>query len=83
MKILQVFWETPKAKNYLPRTVERKRIRYTTNRSWTGQFRQQNMPGTLRRKVFVEPIGKWCLILMKFVLKYLMSLHRGLELLPR
>jgi len=54
----QVYWQTPKEINYLPRTVERKRFRYTTNRSWTGQFRQQNMPGTVRRKVLVEPIGK-------------------------
>ncbi|ALC40052.1 mRpL24 [Drosophila busckii] len=55
----QVYYETPKEINYLPRVVERKRYRYTMNRSWTGQFRQQNMPGTMRRKVFVEPIADW------------------------
>ncbi|XP_017063048.2 probable 39S ribosomal protein L24, mitochondrial [Drosophila eugracilis] len=55
----QVYWQTPKERNYLPSTVERKRFRYTTNRPWTGQFRQQNMPGTMRRKVFVEPIEEW------------------------
>ncbi|EDW54293.1 probable 39S ribosomal protein L24, mitochondrial [Drosophila sechellia] len=55
----QVYWQTPKEINYLPRTVERKRFRYTTNRSWTGEFRQQNMPGTVRRKVLVEPIEDW------------------------
>ncbi|XP_017043663.1 probable 39S ribosomal protein L24, mitochondrial [Drosophila ficusphila] len=55
----QVYWQTPKELNYLPRTVERKRFRYTTNRPWTGQFRQQNMPGTVRRKVLVEPIEEW------------------------
>ncbi|XP_017117200.1 probable 39S ribosomal protein L24, mitochondrial [Drosophila elegans] len=55
----QVYWQTPKEVNYLPRTVERKRFRYTTNRPWTGHFRQQNMPGTVRRKVLVEPIEDW------------------------
>ncbi|XP_016926021.3 large ribosomal subunit protein uL24m [Drosophila suzukii] len=55
----QVYWQTPKEINYLPRTVERKRFRYTTNRSWTGHFRQQNMPGTVRRHVLVEPIEDW------------------------
>ncbi|EDV98937.1 probable 39S ribosomal protein L24, mitochondrial [Drosophila grimshawi] len=55
----QVYWKTPREINYLPRTVERKRFRYTTNRSWTGQFRQQNMPATMRKKVFVEPVEDW------------------------
>ncbi|XP_037958696.1 probable 39S ribosomal protein L24, mitochondrial [Teleopsis dalmanni] len=55
----QVYWETPKAVNYLPRTIERKKFRYTTNRSWTGQFRQQNLPNTIRKKVFMQPIEEW------------------------
>ncbi|XP_026844238.1 probable 39S ribosomal protein L24, mitochondrial [Drosophila persimilis] len=55
----QVYWQTPREKNYLPRTVERKRFRYTTNRPWTGQFRQQNMPATMRRKVLIEPVEDW------------------------
>ncbi|XP_030383124.1 probable 39S ribosomal protein L24, mitochondrial [Scaptodrosophila lebanonensis] len=55
----QVYWKTPREVNYLPRTVERRRFRYTTNRPWTGQFRQQNMPGTMRKKVFVEPVEEW------------------------
>lgn len=29
------------------------------NRPWTGQFRQQNMPGNIRKKVFLEPISEW------------------------
>lgn len=54
----QVYYETPKGTpQYLNRSVERKRYRYTMNRSWTGQFRQQNMPGTIRKKVFITPIG--------------------------
>lgn len=56
----KVYYETPKGSpQYLNRTVERKRFRYTMNRPWTGQFRQQNMPGTMRKKVFVTPIGKY------------------------
>ncbi|XP_067624367.1 large ribosomal subunit protein uL24m [Eurosta solidaginis] len=56
----QVYWKTPSGvPNYLQRTVERKRFRYTTNRSWTGQFRQQNMPGTIRKKVFLNPVEEW------------------------
>ncbi|XP_053959896.1 probable 39S ribosomal protein L24, mitochondrial [Anastrepha ludens] len=56
----QVHWKTPSGvPNYLPRTVERKRFRYTTNRPWTGQFRQQNMPGTIRKKVFLNPVEEW------------------------
>lgn len=55
----QVFWKTPRGvPQYLNRTVERKKWRFTTNRPWTGQFRQQNMPGTIRKKVFIEPVGK-------------------------
>ncbi|KAL5282081.1 MRPL24 family protein [Megaselia abdita] len=56
----QVYWKTPRGKpNYLPRTVERKRFRQTMNKPWTGQFRQQNMPGTIRKKVFLEPVSDW------------------------
>jgi large subunit ribosomal protein L24 len=56
----QIHWKTPRGKpQYLPRTVERKKYRFTMNRPWTGQFRQQNMPGTIRKKVFLEPIENW------------------------
>lgn len=55
----QVHWKTPRGKlQYLPKTVERKKFRFTTNRPWTAQFFNQNMPGTIRKKVFVEPIGE-------------------------
>lgn len=58
--LFQVYWKTPSGKpQYLPRTVERKRYRFTSNRPWTGQFRQQNMPGMIRKKVFIEPIENW------------------------
>jgi len=56
----QVYWRNPRGKpNYQPRTIERKKFRFTTNRPWTGQFRQQNLPGTIRKKVFLEPIEEW------------------------
>lgn len=55
----QVAWKTPKGKpQYLNKTIERNKFRFTTNRPWTAQFYQQNMPGTYRRKVFLEPIGE-------------------------
>lgn len=55
----QVHWQTPKGKpQYLNKTVERRSWRFTTNRPWTAQFYQQNLPGSKRRKVFVEPLGK-------------------------
>lgn len=58
--MFQVYWKTPSGKpQYLPRTVERKRYRFTSNRPWTGQFRQQNMPGMIRKKVFIEPVENW------------------------
>lgn len=55
----QVYYKTPKDVRYLDRTVQRKKFRFTSNRPWTGQFWQQNQPGKLRKKVFVEPIADW------------------------
>lgn len=56
----QVYWKTPRGvPQYLPRTVHRKKFRFTTNRPWTAQFYQQNHPNTFRNKVFVEPIKDW------------------------
>ncbi|GAB0098880.1 Probable 39S ribosomal protein L24, mitochondrial [Sergentomyia squamirostris] len=55
----QVFWKTPNEPNYQEKVMEKKKYRFTMNRPWSGQFRQQNMPRTLRKKVFVEPIAEW------------------------
>lgn len=56
----QVYWKTPRGlPQYLPRNVERKKYRFTTNRPWTIQFFHQNYPGSLRKKVFLEPIKEW------------------------
>ncbi|KRT78314.1 hypothetical protein AMK59_8190 [Oryctes borbonicus] len=56
----QVYWKNPVGVQYRPDTrTERKTFRFTTNRPWTGQFKQQNRPGLKRKKVFVEPIREW------------------------
>lgn len=55
----QVYFKTPKDPRYQEKVVKRKKFRFTTNRPWTGQFWQQNQPGQLREKVFVEPIRDW------------------------
>ncbi|XP_071453393.1 large ribosomal subunit protein uL24m [Hetaerina americana] len=56
----QVGWRTPKGfPQYLRKEVKRKKFRFTTNRPWTYQFYQQNMPGVQRKKVFLEPIKEW------------------------
>lgn len=56
----QVYWRNPKGVQYRPDVeIKRKKFRFTTNRPWTAQFRQQNQPGRLNKKVFVEPIKEW------------------------
>ncbi|XP_068083419.1 large ribosomal subunit protein uL24m [Anabrus simplex] len=56
----QVYWRTPRGfPQHLPREVAKKRFRFTTNRPWTAQFRQQNQPQSIRKKVFLEPIKDW------------------------
>ncbi|XP_059617953.1 large ribosomal subunit protein uL24m [Phlebotomus argentipes] len=55
----QVAWRTPNEPNYQQKVIERKRFRFTMNRPWTAQFRQQNLPRSMRKKVFVEPIAEW------------------------
>ncbi|KAF4524279.1 hypothetical protein B566_EDAN012042 [Ephemera danica] len=56
----QVEWKTPRGKpQYLPRTIERKKFRFTTNRPWTAAFLHQNQPGMPNRPVLVEPVLEW------------------------
>lgn len=55
----QVYYKTPDDPRYTQAVIKRKNFRFTTNRPWTGGFRNQNMPGTHRKKVFVEPIEEW------------------------
>lgn len=54
----KVYWRTPRGfPQYLPRTVAKKKFRFTTHRPWTAEFQQQNARN--RKKVFVEPILEW------------------------
>ncbi|KAJ0171976.1 hypothetical protein K1T71_012739 [Dendrolimus kikuchii] len=56
----QVYWRNPTGYPQYPvKEIARKKYRFTTNRPWTGQFRQTNERGVLRKKVFVEPVGEW------------------------
>lgn len=55
----QVEWKTPNAIQYRQTEIKRRKFRFTTNRPWTQQFRQQNQPGTHRKKVFLEPVPEW------------------------
>ncbi|KAI4467231.1 mitochondrial ribosomal protein l24 [Holotrichia oblita] len=56
----QVYWKNPTGVQYRPDTeIKKKTYRFTTNRPWSGQFRQQNLPGRRTKKVFVEPIKDW------------------------
>lgn len=56
----QVYWRNPKGVQYKPNAViKRKKFIFTTHRPWTAEFRQENAPGKLAAKVFVEPIKDW------------------------
>lgn len=56
----QVQWRNPKGIQYKPNAViERKNFYFSTHRPWTLQFRQENAPGTRRKKVWIEPLKEW------------------------
>ncbi|XP_063709989.1 large ribosomal subunit protein uL24m [Culicoides brevitarsis] len=55
----QVYYRTPKDPRYTQAVIKRKKFRFTTERPWTAQFQQANLAGSLRKKVFVEPIAEW------------------------
>ncbi|XP_015603678.1 probable 39S ribosomal protein L24, mitochondrial [Cephus cinctus] len=56
----QVYVRTPRGKpQFLPRTIEKKNFRFTTNRPWTMPFYFQNLPNLNRKPVLVEPIKDW------------------------
>ncbi|KAJ8924279.1 hypothetical protein NQ315_007071 [Exocentrus adspersus] len=56
----QVYWRNPKGIQYKPNAVvKRKKYHFSVHRPWTGEFRQENSPGRLHPKVFVEPIKEW------------------------
>ncbi|XP_015510422.1 large ribosomal subunit protein uL24m [Neodiprion pinetum] len=55
----KVYYRTPRAIQYLDRTIKRKNFRFTTNRPWSGPAEFQNSPHKYRKKVFVEPLKDW------------------------
>lgn len=56
----QVYWKNPKAIQYRANVeVKRKKFHFTTHRPWTAAFREENAPGKMHAKVFVEPIKEW------------------------
>lgn len=56
----QVYWRNPKGINYRPgAVVQRKKFYFGVHRPWTAEFRNDNAPGTLKPKVFIEPIKEW------------------------
>ncbi|KAG6459134.1 probable 39S ribosomal protein L24, mitochondrial [Manduca sexta] len=56
----QVYWKNPTGYPQYPKAqIARKKYRFTTNRPWSGQFKQQNDRNVHRKKVFVEPIAEW------------------------
>ena len=55
----QVYWRTPKGPQYLRREVKRRKYYFDIHRPWTTEFQMQNARGSMRKKVFVEPIRDW------------------------
>lgn len=55
----QVYWRTPRRIQYLNRVVKKKKYYFSVHRPWTGEFQDENAPGTMRRKIFVEPVREW------------------------
>jgi len=55
----QVYWRTPKGPQYLRREVKRRKYYFDIHRPWTTEFQMQNERGSIRKKVFVEPIRDW------------------------
>lgn len=56
----QVYWRNPKGIQYKANAVlQRKKFSFNVQRPWTTQFRNENMAGSLARKVFVEPVKEW------------------------
>lgn len=55
----QVYWRTPKARQYLQREVKRRKYYFDIHRPWTAQFQMDNQRGKMHKKVFLEPIREW------------------------
>lgn len=55
----QIYWKTPNAVQYMPKTVERQTFHFNLSRPWTHGFKDANQPGKFRPQVLVEPIKEW------------------------
>jgi len=56
----QVYWRNPKGIQYKPNAViQRKKFYFGLHRPWTAEFRNENMPGVIPPKIFLEPIKEW------------------------
>lgn len=55
----QIYWKTPNAVQYLPKTIERKVFHFNLSRPWTQGFKDANPPGKFRQPVLVEPVKEW------------------------
>lgn len=56
----QVYWRNPKGIQYKPNAVvARKKYHFDIHRPWTAGFKQDNAPGKMHKKIFVEPIKEW------------------------
>ncbi|XP_064104172.1 large ribosomal subunit protein uL24m-like [Macrobrachium nipponense] len=55
----EVEWNPPKGVQYRPVSLRKKKFTFSVDRPWTQEFRQQNMPGRHKKKIFIEPIAEW------------------------
>lgn len=55
----QVYYKTPDDPRYSKGEIRRKKFRFNMGRPWEMTFTKANTPGSLRKKVFIEPIEEW------------------------
>ncbi|XP_076176192.1 mitochondrial ribosomal protein L24 [Ptiloglossa arizonensis] len=56
----KVFWRTPRGKpQYLPRTIQKKKLHFSIFRPWTLPYHEQNKALANHKFVHVEPIKNW------------------------
>lgn len=55
-----MFWRTPRGKpQYLPRTIQKKKLHFSIFRPWTLPYHEQNKALANHKFVHVEPIKNW------------------------
>jgi len=55
----QIYWKTPNAIQYMPRTVEKRTFKFNLARPWSTEFQNENRPDKFSKKVYVQPIKDW------------------------